>query len=118
MNPEIAPLLEKHYPQGPDSMELYPGLIVEEAKSEGIGLPYSISRGILADAVNLLRNDRYLADELTPRNLTSWGWQYANGDAEHHGSVFGKMIKAVFPTFAQTVGPTADAMLQNPFITL
>jgi Animal haem peroxidase len=60
---EVARMLETLYSK-PDYVELYPGLVVEDAKiplAPGSGLcpGYTVSRAILADAVALTRGDRF-----------------------------------------------------------
>lgn len=62
----------------PDNVELYPGLMCEEAKkvcSPGSGLcpGFTISEAILADAVALVRGDRFLTIDFGPEGLTSFG---------------------------------------------
>lgn len=71
-DPEVADALRHLYDE-PDLVELYPGLVVEEAKpsiSPGSGLctDYTISRTILSDAVALVRGDRfYMVSRVGPR---------------------------------------------------
>lgn len=62
-NADVAQSLETLY-GSPDLVELYPGLVVEDAKEPkfpGSGLcpGFTISRSILADAVALVRGDRF-----------------------------------------------------------
>jgi Animal haem peroxidase len=62
-NEQVARTLETLYSR-PDYVELYPGLIAEDAKDSlepGAGLcpGYTTSRTILADAVTLIRSDRF-----------------------------------------------------------
>ncbi|KAI8338644.1 heme peroxidase [Chlamydoabsidia padenii] len=76
----------------PDKVELYVGLLVERSKVVGLRLPYTISRAILSDAVNLLRNDRINTQEMTPANLTNWGFQLTQGEPTQHGRIFPKLI--------------------------
>lgn len=62
-DPYVADQL-KHLYEHPDLVELYPGLVVEEAKdprSPGSGLcpSYTTSRAVLSDAVALVRGDRF-----------------------------------------------------------
>lgn len=62
-DPYVADQL-KHLYEHPDFVELYPGLVVEEAKgprTPGSGLcpSYTTSRAILSDAVALVRGDRF-----------------------------------------------------------
>ncbi|KAI8089624.1 heme peroxidase [Halteromyces radiatus] len=77
----------------PDKVELYAGLMVERSKVTGLRLPYTMGRAILSDAINLLRNDRILTNEMTPNTLTNWGYDFSKGDADQHGRVFPKLIK-------------------------
>lgn len=63
----------------PDNVELYPGLMAEEAKvpwSPGSGLcpSFTISEAILSDAVTLVRGDRFYSVEYGPQSLTSFGY--------------------------------------------
>lgn len=81
---EVAHALEALY-KHPDYVELYPGLVAEDAKDPlepGSGLcpGYSVSRTILADAVALTRGDRFYTVDYTPANLTNWGWATVNSD--------------------------------------
>lgn len=76
-DPVIASALEELY--GDVSLvELYPGLVAEEAKPKqaatGLCAGRSITYGILSDAVALVRGDRFLTTELNPYNLTPWGY--------------------------------------------
>lgn len=50
----------------PDKVELFAGLLVERSKVVGLRLPYTISRAILSDAVNLLRNGKTLERIVVP----------------------------------------------------
>jgi len=60
----------------PDDVELWPGCISEEpSKNNGVKVPYTFSRIILADAVNLIKNDRFLTDDLNPQVVTQWGYE-------------------------------------------
>lgn len=53
----------RHLYEHPDFVELYPGLVVEEAKEKQVGSglcpSYTVSRAILSDAVALVRGDRF-----------------------------------------------------------
>jgi hypothetical protein len=42
----------------PDNVELYAGAMVERPNPVGLRLPYTMTRAILSDAVNLLRNGK------------------------------------------------------------
>lgn len=62
-DPEIADQL-RHLYEHPDYVELYPGIVSEEAKqpmAPGVGIAptYTISRAVLSDAVALVRGDRH-----------------------------------------------------------
>lgn len=106
----------------PDNVELYAGLMVERTKQTGLRLPYTMGRAILSDAVNLLRNgksrsrgtkrteiahhdimallfiiDRILTKELTPANLTNWGYQYTRGDPKSNNRIFPTLLSNLFP---------------------
>jgi len=72
-DPEVAQALSELYGTV-DDVELYTGLVIEKIKPIGISLGYTMSRAILSDAVNLLRNDRHCVYGLTPFNLTNWGY--------------------------------------------
>ncbi|CAM1508862.1 Fc.00g026010.m01.CDS01 [Cosmosporella sp. VM-42] len=101
-DPEIAANLKNLY-QHPDYVELYPGIVAEEAKSPmtpGVGIcpTYTISRVVLSDAVSLVRGDRYYTTDYHPRNLTNWGFKEANYDLKvNHGCVFYKLFIRAFP---------------------
>jgi hypothetical protein len=81
-----------------ENVELYPGLMSEKTKpndaGSAISLPFTISRAILSDAVNLVRNDRFFTDDFNPRNLTSWGWEILQSDPKDlaSGGMFHKLI--------------------------
>lgn len=77
-DPEVAEKLKNLYDH-PDYVELYPGLVAEKAKppiSPGSGLcvNFTTSYAILADAVALVRGDRFYTTDYTPRSLTNWGY--------------------------------------------
>ncbi|KAI5117535.1 hypothetical protein M0805_004768 [Coniferiporia weirii] len=62
-----------------DNLELYPGLQAEDiiplGPGSGICCGYTMTRAILADAISLVRGDRFYTVDYTPTNLTSWGYQ-------------------------------------------
>ncbi|CAO3588371.1 unnamed protein product [Absidia cylindrospora] len=80
----------------PDKVELYAGVMVERTLMIGLRLPYTMTRGVLSDAINLLRNDRFLNQEFTPNNLTNWGYEFSQGDPEQYNRVLPKMIRLHF----------------------
>ncbi|KAK2779959.1 hypothetical protein FQN53_001190 [Emmonsiellopsis sp. PD_33] len=101
-DPYIADQL-RHLYDHPDNVELYPGLIVEEAKEalnpgSGLCASFTISRAILSDAVALVRGDRFYTVDYTPKNLTNWGFTEANYDnSVDQGHVFYKLFLRAFP---------------------
>ncbi|TFK65597.1 linoleate diol synthase [Pluteus cervinus] len=101
-DPEIADAAEKLYGKI-EHLELYVGLQAEEAKPvmEGAGLcpGYTISRAILSDAIALTRGDRFFTHELTPYNLTAWGFTDCQRDpnAFGFGSTLGRLFLRTLP---------------------
>jgi hypothetical protein len=99
----------KHLYDHPDKVEIYPGIVVEDAKNPmapGSGLcpSYTVSRAVLSDAVALVRGDRFYTVDYNPRTLTNWG--YATADTDNgidNGCVFYKLFLRAFPQhFAQS----------------
>ncbi|KAJ5924892.1 hypothetical protein N7466_009079 [Penicillium verhagenii] len=69
----------RHLYEHPDFVELYPGIVSEEAEKPmvpgvGIAPTYTVSRAVLSDAVALVRGDRHYTIDYNPRNLTNWGY--------------------------------------------
>lgn len=101
-DPQVADQLRNLY-QHPDYVELYPGIVAEEAKtpmSPGVGIAptYTISRVVLSDAVSLVRGDRYYTTDYHPGNLTNWGYKEVEYDFKiNHGCVFHKLFIRAFP---------------------
>ncbi|RAO67642.1 uncharacterized protein BHQ10_003654 [Talaromyces amestolkiae] len=101
-DPYVADQL-RHLYEHPDYVELYPGIVAEEAKepmAPGVGITptYTISRAVLSDAVALVRGDRFYTTDQTPRNLTNWGWQESGHDLNiNQGCVFYKLAFRAFP---------------------
>ncbi|KAK2733367.1 hypothetical protein FQN57_002157 [Myotisia sp. PD_48] len=101
-DPYIASQLA-HFYDHPDNVELYPGLVVEQAKDKtvpgsGLCANFTISRAILSDAVALTRGDRFYTVDHTPKALTNWGYNECNFDlAVNHGHVFHKLFFRAFP---------------------
>ncbi|PNH32617.1 hypothetical protein BJF96_g4097 [Verticillium dahliae] len=74
-DPAVAQRLQALYGQ-PDMVELYPGLLSEDAKplmipGSGLCAPYTLSRAILSDAVSLVRGDRFYTIDYHTGNLTN-----------------------------------------------
>lgn len=101
-NKEVADAL-RHLYDTPDQVELYPGLVVEDAKDPklpGSGLcpSFTTSRGVLSDAVALVRGDRFYTSSYTPALLTNWGFQEASSDLTiDNGCVFYKLLLRALP---------------------
>ncbi|KAJ5273409.1 Psi-producing oxygenase A [Penicillium angulare] len=101
-DPYIADQL-RHFYDHPDLVEIYPGLIVEDAKKSmapGSGLcpNFTTSRAILSDAVSLVRGDRFYTVDYTPKHLTNWGYNEVQFDTSvDAGQVFYKLVFRAFP---------------------
>ena len=101
-DPEVAEKL-RHLYDHPDYVELYPGLVAEEAKvpilpGSGLCPSFTVSRAVLSDAVALVRGDRFYTVDYTPNNLTRWGYNEVNYDTTvDQGQVFYKLLIRAFP---------------------
>ena len=101
-DPEVAERL-RHLYDHPDYVELYPGLVAEEAKipmvpGSGLCPSFTVSRAVLSDAVALVRGDRFYTIDYTPNNLTHWGYNEVNYDVSvDQGQVFYKLLIRAFP---------------------
>ena len=101
-DPHIADQLSRLYGH-PDNVEIYPGIVVEAAKKtmkpgSGLAASFTTSRAILADAVSLVRSDRFYTVDSTPQNLTNWGHRACGYNLDvNHGCVFYKLILNAFP---------------------
>ncbi|KAN0062577.1 hypothetical protein ACQY0O_005109 [Thecaphora frezii] len=84
-----------------DNLELFPGLLAEEAKPSmpGSGLcpGYTISRAILSDAAALTRGDRFYTLDYSTSNLTSYGFEYANTPQAGSKGAIGKLLMTTLP---------------------
>ncbi|KAJ5777550.1 Psi-producing oxygenase A [Penicillium odoratum] len=101
-DPQIVDQL-RHFYDHPDLVELYPGLIVEDAKEpvlpgSGLCTNYTTSRAILSDAVALVRGDRFYTVDYTPKHLTNWAYNEINFDNNvDSGHCFYKLALRAFP---------------------
>ncbi|KAK8200504.1 heme peroxidase [Phyllosticta capitalensis] len=101
-DPHVADQLRRLYDH-PDHVEMYPGLVAEEAKlpmTPGAGLTpsYTVSRAVLSDAVALVRGDRFYTTDYHPKQLTNWGYALVESDKTiDHGAVFFKLFMRAFP---------------------
>ena len=99
---EIANILERLYAH-PDMVELYPGLMIEDAKparTTGCGIcpTYSVGRAILSDAITLVRSDRFNTIDYNVSNLTAWGYNEVQQDYDTlGGSMFYRLIQRGIP---------------------
>jgi linoleate 8R-lipoxygenase/9,12-octadecadienoate 8-hydroperoxide 8R-isomerase len=98
----------KHLYDHPDKVEIYPGIVVEDAKkplAPGSGLTpgYTVSRAVLSDAVALVRGDRFYTTDYNPKTLTNFGYKLVDSDlGVDNGCVFYKLFLRAFPQhFAQ-----------------
>jgi len=104
MNPdtEVANRLKKLYGDV-DNVELYPGLMTERTKPTNLGsafgLPFTISRALLADAINVVRNDRFFTDDFNPHNLTAFFFQELQSNPKDlaTGGIIHKVILKELP---------------------
>ncbi|KAI6900680.1 heme peroxidase [Hortaea werneckii] len=101
-NVEVQEAL-KHLYGTPDNVELYPGLVVEDCKrplvpGSGLCPSYTVSRGVLSDAVALVRGDRFYTSAYTPTHLTNFGFSEASSDLSiDNGCVFYKLFLRALP---------------------
>lgn len=100
-DPTISASLRSLYGH-PDNVELCLGLVAEQARTRppGTGLcaGRTITYVILADAVALVRGDRFLTRECNERNLTRWGFTETQADDNN-------------PSFRNVLG---DKLLNRP----
>jgi len=117
-DPKVSQKLKELY-GNIDDLELYVGLVAEEPKPAMIGAGlcpgYTISRGILGDAVALVRGDRFLTDCLDTAHLTSWGMREVTPDPEN-GS-FGGFLTKVIERALPKAFDTKSIYVQFPFQT-
>ncbi|KAL4919990.1 heme peroxidase [Aspergillus aurantiobrunneus] len=101
-DPYIADQLRRLYDH-PDLVEIYPGVIVEDAKDpmvpgSGLCTNYTISRAILSDAVALVRGDRFYTVDYTPKHLTNWAFsEIQPNNSVDQGQIFYKLVLRAFP---------------------
>ena len=102
-----------------DNMELYPGLQAECTKppmpGSGVCPGQTTGRGILDDAVSLVRGDRFLTYDMNSSTLTDWGvGKIASSVAKgSYGGVLPTLLFAGLPS--EFTGTSAYALL--PFYT-
>ncbi|KFY05512.1 hypothetical protein V492_08483 [Pseudogymnoascus sp. VKM F-4246] len=101
-----------------DNLELYPGLMAEVTKpavpGSGVCPGHTTGRGILDDAVALIRGDRFLSYDFNSTTLTNWG--FAKLGALPSGSYGGMLPHLLFNGIPGAwTGTSAYALL--PFYT-
>ena len=101
-----------------DNLELYPGLMAECTKpampGSGVCPGQTTGRGILNDAVALVRGDRFLTYDLNSTTLTNWGvTQLSNTHAGAYGGMLPNLFLNLLP--GGFTGTSAYALL--PFYT-
>ncbi|KAK5108141.1 hypothetical protein LTR62_008737 [Meristemomyces frigidus] len=109
-----AELLYSHI----DNLELYPGLMAECTKpaipGSGVCPGQTTGRGILDDAVALVRGDRFLSYDFNSSTLTNWGMSKVQDiPAGAYGGMLPKLIFNALPT--SFTGTSSYALL--PFYT-
>ncbi|KAF2675839.1 heme peroxidase [Lentithecium fluviatile CBS 122367] len=109
-NKEVARAAELLY-GNIENLELYPGLMAECTKpampGSGVCPGQTTGRGILDDAVALVRGDRFLSYDFNSNTLTHWGAAKLQ-DATPSGSYGGVLPKLLFgglPTAFQGTSP-------------
>jgi len=101
-----------------DNLELYPGLMAECTKpavpGSGVCPGQTTGRGILDDAVALVRGDRFLSYDFNGNTLTNWGVsKLADIPGGAYGGMLPKLIFSALP--ASFSGTSSYALL--PFYT-
>lgn len=101
-----------------ENLELYPGLMAECTKpampGSGVCPGQTTGRGILDDAVALVRGDRFLSYDLNSNTLTQWGASLLQDNAPGaYGGMLSKVILRALP--GAFTGTSSYALL--PFYT-
>ena len=97
---DVASAAEKLY-NHIDQLELYPGLFAEETKpnmpGSGVQPGHTVGRGILDDAVALVRGDRFLTIDLNSTTLTNWGMSQLSPAPGAYGGFLGTLLLRALP---------------------
>ncbi|KAI8816475.1 linoleate diol synthase [Fimicolochytrium jonesii] len=84
-----------------DNLELYPGLAAEETKpfmgGSGLCPGQTTGRGILDDAIALIRGDRFLTYDWNTTTLTNWGLAQVTSTPGGFGGLLGTLLFTAFP---------------------
>ncbi|KAL8737471.1 MAG: hypothetical protein Q9181_001659, partial [Wetmoreana brouardii] len=101
-DPAVADQL-RHLYEHPDFVEIYTGLVTEEAKvpmvpGVGIAPTFTISRAVLSDAVALVRGDRFYTTDYSTKALTNWGYSEVQYNLNiEQGCMISKLILRTLP---------------------
>ncbi|KAL8280949.1 hypothetical protein RQP46_006628 [Phenoliferia psychrophenolica] len=99
-DPKVAAAASRLY-RNIDDLELYPGLLAETPKpsmpGSGTCTGHSIGRGILDDAISLVRSDRFLTHDFNTSTLTSWGKASLKPTPGAPGGYLGGLLFDAFP---------------------
>ncbi|KAG0651112.1 9,12-octadecadienoate 8-hydroperoxide 8R-isomerase [Hyphodiscus hymeniophilus] len=110
-----AELLYSHI----DNLELYPGLMAECTKpampGSGVCPGQTTGRGILDDAVALVRGDRFLTHDFNSTTLTNWGFAKLQS-APGKGNYGGVLTTLLYEGIPGAWGGTSS-YVQFPFYT-
>ncbi|KAN0062754.1 hypothetical protein ACQY0O_004949 [Thecaphora frezii] len=97
---EIAQAAERLYGHI-DDLELYPGLVAEETKpaipGSGVCPGHTTGRGLLDDAVSLVRGDRFLTVDFNSSTLTNWGVSQIEAVPGAYGGILPKLLFTALP---------------------
>lgn len=102
-----------------ENLELYPGLMAEVTKpampGSGVCPGHTTGRGILDDAVALVRGDRFLSYDFNSTTLTNWGFAklQTSGPPGSYGGMFPYLLFNGLP--GSWTGTSSYALL--PFYT-
>lgn len=120
-NPYIQNKLRDLY-EHPDKVELYPGAFCESSLDPnnfnnldpGQGPGFTLWGAIFADAITLVRSDRFYTLDWNVESLTAWGMKEVSPDnTVLKGSVFHRLMQRAFPGHF----PYDNISLSNPFYT-
>ncbi|KAL8871724.1 MAG: hypothetical protein Q9174_002501 [Haloplaca sp. 1 TL-2023] len=106
-DPTVADGL-RHLYEHPDFVEIYTGLVSEEAKvpmvpGVGIAPTFTISRAVLSDAVALVRGDRFYTIDYNTKSLTNWGYSEVQYNLNiEQGCMISKLILRTLPNWFKT----------------
>lgn len=73
-----------------------------------------MTRAILADAIALVRGDRYYTHDFTPANLTSWGFQDCVRDPNN--GAFGAALPKLLMRHLPRHYPAVSSLICSLFI--